>query len=244
MYPSDSKEYECTSSYHTSARPFLTLAGCLSPLFRIPCTGQERTIALPLDIWNLLSSAKSFQHHQYYGSRFHVSGEAQALLTSSNVTKVLRVDALGDTWVLSAQVVDQVLKMGKKLCSVTKNWELSISIPLTVATQCGLHPQVHVAGPQLVSLGGALWSLCYVLSRYNSQNPLLLHGVPHPHPPPDLVLAEPKCEILQGGQGNQMVSSLLLGSSNRMGISASSASFRENLDSSCPETWDAYQGNS
>lgn len=97
---------------HLLPRSFLTLAGCLSSLFRIPCTGQERTITLPLDMWNLLSSAKSFQHHQYYGSRFHISGETQALLTSSNVTKGLRVDALGDTWVPSAQVVDQVLKMG------------------------------------------------------------------------------------------------------------------------------------
>lgn len=85
MYPSDYKKYECTHAaiMHLIPRSFLILGRCLSLMFRIPCTGQKRTISLPADAWNLLSSAKLFQHHQDFRSRLHVSWETQAVLTKA-----------------------------------------------------------------------------------------------------------------------------------------------------------------
>lgn len=140
----------------------------------------------------------------------------------SHVMKGRRVYALGDICMPMAQMVDQVLDGGKALLSNRdlrgKNFQ-----PPHCSCSMWPPPQLHVAGPPLVSLGGARWSLSYVLSCYNNQNCLLAHRVPHLHPPPDLVLAESKCKILQGGQRHQMVSSLLFGSSNRMGISTSLA---------------------
>lgn len=75
MYPSDYKKYECThvAIMHLLPRSFLILARCLTLLFRIPCTGQERTISLPQmhEIYSLQPNHSSTISTTGANSMFH-----------------------------------------------------------------------------------------------------------------------------------------------------------------------------
>lgn len=86
--------------------------------------------------------------------------------------------ALQDMLVSRAQVIHQVPKVGKTLPC---NRDLTVSLSLSnVATQYGLHLQLYLARPQMVSLEGAFWSLCTLWAGIISQIPLYPHGAPHP----------------------------------------------------------------
>lgn len=102
------------------------------------------------------------------------------------------------------------------------------------------HPSTRPPGwPSDHFLGMGALLFCQVLSRNSSQNPLLPCWVLCPQPPPDPVLDEPKCKLLQDRTTKSPSS--LLRSSSRMGISASLASLGKKWDSSHPEAWNISQ---
>lgn len=118
-------------------------------------------------------------------SRFHVSDEMRALPTLSNVPESTLILALQDAPVSSAQVKHQVLKVGK-----TVAWDRDLVLSLSkVATEHGLHPQLHLSRPQMVSLEGAFWSCVHAEQKQQPKPPCV--------PPGSHVLAELKHKIPQ-----------------------------------------------
>lgn len=209
MHHNDPKQNECTQrSYRASASqqfPYLSLSMSPSQLFRIQCIGQERTFSLPINTGNL-PCLSQFQHHQQYKSGFHVSIETQAFLRWSDIPKCMLVTALQDApavW-CTDDVPSAEGGNNSALYRRPGSWVLGPS--LTAATQYSIHPQVPLAGPQILS---SEWALCSFAKYWTETVVKIPHfptGSCGPNAYPTQSWPNVSASFYRAGQGHRLLS--------------------------------------